>query len=235
MRLDRYLCSATGDSRSTVRSWVRAGRVTRNGDVVKRAGESVSEGDRVCLDGTLLERPAPRYLMLNKPAGAVCTATHADPRSVLNCVPARSGAPLQCVGRLDVDTTGLLLLSDDGQWNHRVSRPGRSTKVYRVALADAWTDQMLDHLCTGVQLRGEQRLATARDVTPLGPDTLSITLDEGRYHQVKRMLAAVGNRVVGLHRLSVGSLTLDESLLPGGWRALSEGERVQAEGLGDTA
>ncbi|MEM9601329.1 MAG: pseudouridine synthase [Pseudomonadota bacterium] len=235
MRLDRYLCGSTGDSRSTVRTWIRAGRVTRNGTVATRPAEPVSNGDCVSLDGTVLVLRGPRYLMVNKPVGTVCTAAHADPRSVLNCVPIQAGARLQCVGRLDIDTTGLLLLSDDGQWNHRVSRPGRSTKVYRVALAAAWTDQMLDHLCTGVQLRGERRLAVACDVTPLGPDSLRVTLDEGRYHQIKRMLAAVGNRVVGLHRLSVGALALDDSLAPGAWRELTEIERCRAEGLDEAA
>ncbi len=180
----------------------------------------------VTLDGEVIAPLQSRYLMLHKPLGTVCTARHADPRSVLNLLPDDQRKPLQCVGRLDVDTTGLLLVTDDGGWNHNISRPGCTAKVYRIELARPIDETALGALLEGVMLRNESRAARAQWVDRVDALTLRIAVLEGRYHLVRRMVAAVGNHVASLHREAVGDVVLDPALAPGQWRALSESERA---------
>lgn len=227
MRLDRFVSDATGVSRSEARRIIRDGRVSLSGTAIQKPSASVAPVHEVRLDGDQLVAMAPRYLMLNKPKGKVCTAVGADPRSVLRLVPQTGRVPLQCVGRLDVDTTGLLLLTDDGQWNRRMSRPGHLLKLYRVDLAKACTDAALARLLGGVDLKCEQKVAVAKSVEVLGETRVEIAVDEGRYHLIKRMFAAVGNRVLQLHRISVGSVRLDHALQPGQWRTLTDSERLR--------
>jgi 16S rRNA pseudouridine516 synthase len=143
---------------------------------------------------------------------------------------------LHLVGRLDLDTTGLVLLTDDGDWSHRITAPRKKRpKVYRVRLAHAWSreEPALTILREGVSLRGDDRPTAPAEVDWLGGDDLRLVIREGRYHQVKRMLAAVGNRVVSLHRERIGALALDPSLSPGAYRSLTEIERELA--LSDTS
>ncbi|MEM6985050.1 MAG: pseudouridine synthase [Pseudomonadota bacterium] len=225
MRLDRFLADGTGATRSDVRRLIRAGRVSLDGQPVRHAGVAVAQGAVVCLDGNVIAKPAMRYVMLNKPPDCVCTAAHDDPRSVLRLLPTCGRKPLQCVGRLDVDTTGLLLLTDDGQWNRRVSRPGHLNKVYCAELAEPCTNDAIAALCAGVQLRHEAREAVALRIERVAETCINITVDEGRYHLIKRMLAAVGNRVVALHRIAIGPIALDAGLAPGEWRNLTDAER----------
>jgi len=223
MRLDKYLAHASGASRKQVKQWVKAGQVTVDREVVTDAGHHTSALAQVCLRGQPLQLAGLRYLMLNKPAGTVSTAEHADERSVFALLPAAERRALHVVGRLDVDTTGLLLLTDDGQWSHRITAPvSHCHKVYRVGLSDPLSAAAGEKLLSGVQLNDEKRLLRARALHQLGDRCVDITLGEGRYHQVKRMFAAVGNHVESLHRLQIGALRLDEGLAIGQWRALSE-------------
>lgn len=224
MRLDRFLADATDASRSDVKAWLRAGRVTVNHACTRRAGTRLGRDDRVYLDDREVLAVPARYLMLHKPAGTVCTAADSDPRSVLRLVPQSVRRPLQCVGRLDVDTTGLLLLTDDGQWNHRMIRPGSRLKVYRASLAGSLSDEAQQQLLSGVVLKGETTPAVARSIERIDDLTINLAVDEGRYHMVKRMIAAVGNRVLHLHRESVGGLVLDPLLDSGAWRELTDDE-----------
>lgn len=225
MRLDKYLAHASGASRKQVKQWVKYGKVTVGGQTARDAGLAVTEQSIVCIDGRQLQVSGLRYIMLHKPVGTVSTAEHADPRSVLALLPAAERRALHVVGRLDVDTTGLLLLTDDGQWSHRVTAPvSHCRKVYRVGLSDALSSADAEQLLAGVQLNGEAGLLRARALLQHSERCVDITLGEGRYHQVKRMFAAVGNHVEKLHRLQIGALQLDDSLQPGQWRALSESE-----------
>lgn len=196
-----------------------------DGAPTRNSSSTVDETACVCLDGSPLTVQARRYIMVNKPAGTVCTALHADPRSVLALFPIDRRHPLQCVGRLDIDTTGLLLVTDDGDWNHRVSRPGQVLKVYRATLVEPLSDTAIETLTSGVALRNEGRPALAHSLQCVDSRTCLIGIREGRYHVVRRMFAAVGNRVVQLHRESIGALTLDGGLAPGEWRELAVGER----------
>lgn len=173
------------------------------------------------------------YIVLHKPEGTECSQKPSRYPSVYTLLP----APLrtrpargviqgvQAVGRLDQDTTGLLLLSDDGQFIHRMSSPKKHVpKVYRVTAKHAVSDVQLQKLLAGVVLDDDPKPVRAAACTLIDDHTLDLTLTEGKYHQVKRMLAAVSNRVEALHRRSVGSFELPPNLAPGQWRWLLPSE-----------
>jgi len=173
---------------------------------------------------------AKAYLMMHKPAGTECSQKPSTYPSIYTLLPAPlrqrpcKGAVqgVQAVGRLDQDTTGLLLLSDDGQFIHRMSSPKKHVpKVYRVQLKHAVTPVQIERLLAGVVLDDDPSPVKAADCVPLGEHAIDLTLTEGKYHQVKRMVAAVGNRVEGLHRWRMGTLVLPADLAPGQWRWLS--------------
>jgi 16S rRNA pseudouridine516 synthase len=144
---------------------------------------------------------------------------------VLELLPPCARAGLHVVGRLDLDVTGLVLLTDDGDWSHRVSAPRRRCpKTYLADLAQPIADAALEVLRRGLRLRGEERDTAPAVVTRLGASRVRVTVTEGRYHQVKRLFAAVGNRVTALHRERVGTVALDPALAAGAWRALTDEE-----------
>jgi 16S rRNA pseudouridine516 synthase len=165
---------------------------------------------------------AQAYLMLHKPVGYECSNKPTFHPSVFRLFPPHIVARgVQCLGRLDEDTTGLLLLSDDGQFIHRWSSGRKNTpKVYEVTLKHAVTDALVASLLAGVQLHDEPGLVAAAACLPIDDHHLRLTVCEGRYHQVKRMVGAGGNRVEALHRSRIGGLELDSALQPGQWRWL---------------
>jgi 16S rRNA pseudouridine516 synthase len=185
----------------------------------------LAEGAAVTLDGAPVGPRGPRYLMLHKPAGCVCAARDGRHPTVLDLLPVAERSGLHVVGRLDLDVTGLVLLTSDGAWSHRVSAPRRRCpKTYLADLAQPIADAALEVLRRGLRLRGEEEDTRPAAVERLAPDRVRLTVTEGRYHQVKRMFAAVGNRVLALHRERVGPVALDPALAPGAWRALTEEE-----------
>jgi 16S rRNA pseudouridine516 synthase len=225
MRLDRFLSHAIGLTRSEAQSAVRAGRVAVNGAPARDAALKVADGAVVALDGRLVSARGPRYLMLHKPAGCVCATTDGVHPTVLELLPEVERDGLHVAGRLDLDVTGLVLLTDDGAWSHRVTAPRRKCpKTYLAGLTEPIAEAALDVLRRGVRLRGEEEDTQPAAVECLAPDRVRITVTEGRYHQVKRMFAAVGNRVAALHREQIGPVALDPRLVPGGWRALTAAE-----------
>jgi 23S rRNA pseudouridine2605 synthase len=220
MRLNAYLARAGVASRRGAEELIRAGRVRVNGQVASLA-TFVERSDRVELDGRPLELEALAYVLLHKPAGVVTTAS--DPhgrRTVVDLVdlPQR----VVPVGRLDADTTGALLLTNDGPLAHRLMHPRYEVdKVYGVDVEGEPDDEALRRLAEGVELDdGPTAPAGARR---LGPSRLELTLHEGRKHQVKRMCEAVGHPVRSLHRSRYAGLTV-AGLDPGEWRALTREE-----------
>jgi 16S rRNA pseudouridine516 synthase len=163
-------------------------------------------------------------VMLHKPAGYECSQKPKSWPSVLTLLPPplrRRG--LQPVGRLDQDTTGLLLLTDDGALIHKLTSPKRHVpKVYLADLAEPLTDQQIAQLLQGVVLHDDPKPVRAAAAEAVAPSRLQMTLTEGKYHQVKRMVAAVGNQVVSLHRSSFGALALPDELAPGQWRWVAD-------------
>ena len=229
MRLNAYLARAGVASRRAADELIKAGRVTVNGEP-GQLNTFVGARDRVELDGRPLEPQALAYVLLHKPAGVVTTAR--DPqrrRTVVELVdrPAR----VVPVGRLDADTTGALLLTNDGPLAHRLAHPRYGVeKVYEADVEGEPSDEALERLRSGVEL--EDGLTGPAEVRRLGPSKIELTLHEGRKHQVKRMLAAVGHQVTRLHRSRYADLTL-ERLEPGAWRELEPDEVARLQSLGN--
>ncbi|MGH8493767.1 MAG: pseudouridine synthase [Moraxellaceae bacterium] len=225
MRLDKFVASNTAYSRSEVRQLARAGRLQVNGLPVKDPGLALKPTDTVLLDGALLRARGPRYFMLHKPAGVVSATEDGGHRTVLDLLIGESRDELHVAGRLDIDTTGLVLITDDGQWSHRIKAPGQHEKRYRVHTARPIAPDAVQQFAQGLLLRGEEDQPTrpAR-LQILAPCEALVWLQEGRYHQVKRMFAAVGNHVETLHREAVSGIELDASLPEGGFRPLTPEE-----------
>lgn len=226
MRLDKYLSQATGLSRSQVRRRIKAGEVSVAGDIIKNAAFIVSEQADISLEGERIAAPQARYFMLHKPADTVCANKDRDHATVIDLLWQEPRAEkLQIVGRLDADSTGLVLLTDDGQWNHKITSPRHATpKVYRVQLAEPLAAQQAEQLRQGVWLRQEKQRTLPAQLEAINECVIRLTITEGRYHQVKRMLAAVGNHVTALHREKIGAICLDAGLQPGEYRPLSNSE-----------
>ena len=227
MRLNAYLARAGVASRRGADELIKAGRVTVNGQP-GQLNTFVESRDRVEVDGRPVELQALAYVLLHKPPGVVTTAR--DPqgrRTVVDLVehPSR----VVPVGRLDADTTGALLLTNDGELAHRLAHPRYEVeKVYQAEVEGEPSDEGLQRLRAGIELDdGPTAPAQARR---LGPGRIELSLHEGRKHQVKRMLAAVGYPVISLHRSRYAGLTL-EGLEPGAWR---EVEPFEVEALRET-
>jgi len=223
MRLDKFLAHTADLTRTLAKQAIKQQRVTINLKAAQSPAQVVLTSDEIRFDNKLLGFPGNRYIMLNKPAGYVCTredSYHADIFSLLE-----NSDDLHVAGRLDADTTGLVLVTNDGQWSHRVTAPRHKCgKVYRVTLDQALTNSQISQLTQGVMLHGEARPTLPAQLEPVSDLQVRFTIHEGKYHQVKRMFAAVENKVVTLHRESIGQIKLDNSLQPGEWRELTNEE-----------
>jgi len=224
MRLNAFLARAGVSSRRGADELVKAGRVRVNGEP-GRLNTFVAPGDRVEVDGLEVVEQRVAYLLLHKPAGTLTTANDPQGRpTVVQLVPREPR--VVPVGRLDADTTGALLLTNDGELAHRLAHPRYGVeKTYDVQVEGDPDGEALRRLREGVEL--EDGLTAPARARRLGPGRVELVLHEGRTHQVKRMLAAVGHPVVHLHRSSYAGLTV-ERLEPGAWRAL---EPREVEGL----
>lgn len=223
LRLDKLLADSGRWSRKEARELIRQGRLTCNGQPVRQPdGKADPERDELRVDGQPLGWSQYRYLMLHKPAGYLSATEDRQGPTVLDLVPPELGRPgLAPVGRLDKDTTGLLLLTDDGAMAHGLLSPRRHVdKVYLAQVEGTATQADCLAFRQGILLEdGTQCLPAGLE--PLGPGLCRVTLREGKFHQVKRMLASRGLPVTGLHRCSMGPLALDESLEPGQLRPLT--------------
>lgn len=234
MRLDRLLANMGYGSRKEVQALVDDGRVTLDGGAVKKADmrvvlEAGLEG-RLLVDGEALD-PLPGFvIMLHKPVGMTCSHKEAG-KLVYDLLPPRwrmREPAISTIGRLDKETSGLLLLTDDGQFLHRVISPKHHVvKRYRVALARPLHGDEGEIFASGrLMLEGEDAPLMPAGYTQDGPQQATVELSEGRYHQVRRMFAAVGNHVEGLHRDRIGHLDLPEDLAAGEFRILADASRA---------
>ncbi|HSV78301.1 MAG TPA: 16S rRNA pseudouridine(516) synthase [Ramlibacter sp.] len=232
MQLQDILFSQGFGPRRVCLGLVQQGRVTVAGEpVLDPFAEYDPEGLLFGVEGKPWTWQAKAYLMLHKPAGYECSQRPSAWPSIYTLLPPplrqrpnKGSTPgVQAIGRLDQDTTGMLLLSDDGAFIHRMSSPKKHVaKVYEVGTADPIGPRQVDRLLEGVVLDDDPKPVRAAACAPTGERALQLTLTEGKYHQVKRMLAAVGNRVVSLHRSRIGNLSLPADLLPGQWQWLDQ-------------
>jgi len=224
MRLDRFLARHTPHGRRQIRPLLAAGRVRVDGTIEKNTQREISEFSQVTLDGTQLRASNPAvYLMLNKPAGYLSATTDPTHPTVMELIdPKDNPSSLHIAGRLDRASTGLLLLTNDGQWSRQLTEPKEGVpKIYQVETAHPITEKTATLFRQGIYFAYEDLTTQPADLVIQAPQRCQLTIYEGRYHQIKRMFHAVGNRVTALHRLSVGTITLDPTLPPGSYRKLT--------------
>lgn len=230
MRLDKYVSAALGLSRAEGRALLAAGRVAVGGAVCKKGDTALAAGAAVTLDGRPLALEEYVYLMMNKPAGVLCATEDGRDKTVIDLL---GGADekyrrraLFPAGRLDKDSTGFVLLTDDGPLAHALLSPRRHVeKRYLVTLDTPVTQQMIEGFAAGVTLADGTGLKPARLLPDEGdPCRCTVLLTQGVYHQIKRMFGVYGAGVNALHRTAIGPVQLDERLAPGEWRALTPGE-----------
>ncbi|MCD7824427.1 MAG: rRNA pseudouridine synthase [Clostridiaceae bacterium] len=225
-------------TRSEVKKLIRQGRVLFNETPADRPERKVTENDRVFVDGKQVVWEQYEYFMLNKPAGVVSATKDAKDRTVVDLIKCPHSRELFPVGRLDKDTEGLSLLTNDGALAHRLLSPGKHVeKTYFVRVTGVLTEQDILFFQNGIDIgdstltkpavlsrieKGQRAAATGETVCT----ELFITITEGRYHQIKRMFAAVGKKVLYLKRVSIGGLQLDQGLKPGEYRRLTEQEKA---------
>nr|WP_321163127.1 pseudouridine synthase [Vibrio coralliirubri] len=223
MRLDKFLCKSTDLTKPEAIERIHNGEVTVNSETITDESTQVHESNTILLNDTPLKLREFRYLLMHKPAGTICSNIDEVYPSLFNYIEIDKASELHIAGRLDADTTGLVLITDDGRWSFNITLPTKSCKkVYRVSLSRDIKDDVADKFKTGIQLQGEQKLTRPAELEVITSKEVLLTITEGKFHQVKRMFAAVGNRVVGLHREQIGDVRLDVEA--GQWRYLTKAE-----------
>ncbi len=225
-RLDKFLSSQTALSRKEAQRAIKEKRVLLNGTVIRAADTKVdTESDTVSLDGQPLIYQQYVYYMMDKPAGVVSATKDREERTVLDLLPPelyRDG--LFPAGRLDKDTTGLLLITDDGDYAHRMLSPKKHVQKRYIATLDREPDDSIASAFEAGIVLGDGTVCKSGQAVPLGGCRVAVEISEGKYHQVKRMFAALGYHVEALRRVRIGGLALDEGLHPGEVRALTAEE-----------
>ncbi|RJG41928.1 16S rRNA pseudouridine(516) synthase RsuA [Motilimonas pumila] len=224
MRLDKFICETKNLTRAEAKRCIKVGMVKINQQLVTQAATKVASSDEVMFNDQVVSLIGPQYIVLHKPAGYVCSTQDEEYPCVMRLIHSPHAHKLHIAGRLDVDTTGLVLLTDDGQWSHKVTSPKHACeKVYQVTLAEPIAAEAVEQFAEGIMLRNEHKATLPAQLVIHEPLSVTVTLSEGKYHQVKRMFAAIGNKVVGLHRANVGSISL-QGLAEQEWRYLTADE-----------
>ena len=223
MRLDKFICKSTELTKTQAVELIFEGRVKINSDAVTHESTQIHENNYITLDGKeLIARPF-RYLLMNKPADTICSNIDEVYPSLFNYINEGNNAELHIAGRLDADTTGLVLITDDGRWSYSIITPAKKCeKVYRVGLRHPISEDAADIFSSGIQLQGESQLTRPAKLEVVAPKEVLLTITEGKFHQVKRMFSAIGNKVTSLHRERIGEVTLDVEA--GEWRYLTDAE-----------
>jgi 16S rRNA pseudouridine516 synthase len=229
IRLDKLLSSLGYASRSETKSLLRDERITIDDEIAKKPDTKVTH-DQILFDGEPLDPPEGMVILMNKPAGVVCSHDDGEGQLVYDLLPVRwriRDPKISTIGRLDKETSGLLLLTDDGQLLHRLTSPRHHIpKLYEVTLDRPLKGVESEIFAAGtLMLNGEKSPCLPAKLTIIDDTHVTLEITEGRYHQVRRMFAAVGNHVVSLHRSRIGTLTL-ENLQSGEYRIVSRDEIV---------
>ncbi|WP_019528069.1 pseudouridine synthase [Dasania marina] len=224
-RLDRYLSQKLGIKRGDVRLMLARGRVRVNGVVAVDINQRVGEFDHVVVDGQVLQVREPVYIMMHKPMGVVSATKDEKNKTVIDLLQRSDKNALHIAGRLDFNSTGLLLLTNDGRWSRRLSEPATKVmKWYRVRLQKPVTPDYIAAFAEGMYFSFEDITTLPAELKIVSDYVADVGLMEGRYHQIKRMFGRFQNPVLELHRMAVGNLQLDETLAAGESRELSADE-----------
>lgn len=230
MRLDKYISNSTDLSRSEAKRVIKHSLVAIDDRTISDPAQKVAPNQIVTIEGAAIRHVGNRYFMLNKPAGVVSVSKDKLHTTALQLMYEHRSETLQIAGRLDIDSTGLLLITDDGKWNHRLTSPRSDcAKLYSVGLATEIGADYAQKLAAGVQLEGEKHRCLPASMQQIDSHHLSLQIAEGKYHQVKRMFAALGNHVMSLHRTQIGSILLDTDLEPGDYRPLTPAEVASSQ------
>lgn len=216
MRLDRFICRSTELTKGEATTVIQSGQVFVNDAAIIDPSVQVHENNQIRLNDKTLTPREPRYLLMHKPINTICSNIDEAYPSLFNCIEIEKASELHIAGRLDADTTGLVLITDDGRWSYNITHPQHlCKKVYRVTLRAPLTEEARTLLTQGILLQGEDtptrpaKIELVSGAKSVENSQVLLTITEGRYHQVKRMFAAVGNKVVGLHREQIGEIRLD--------------------------
>lgn len=229
IRLDKYLADMNLGTRAQVKEYIKKGKVQINGQIQKKPEIKVNiYKDEILMDGKQVKYISYEYYMLYKPKGVVSATQDKRDKTVVDLIFGKNRKDLFPVGRLDKDTEGLLLITNDGELAHRLLSPKKHVeKTYFAKIQGAVTEEDRKKFREGIDI-GEEKLTLPAKLSVLKMEAISeveVTIVEGKFHQVKRMFAAIGKPVLYLKRLSMGSLTLDESLKKGEYRPLTEVEK----------
>ena len=225
MRLDRFIESKLAVSAQSVRELFLQRQVLLNGIAVSEGRGRISEFCRVEVAGRILQSREAVYIMLHKPQGCVSATKDAKNKTVIDLIDFPQKENLHLAGRLDFNTTGLLLLTNDGKWSRKITQPTHKIpKTYLVQTKEVITEDYVRVFAEGIYFGFEDLTTLPAELTILSPYSARLTIYEGRYHQVKRMFGFFNNEVVGLHRLSMGKIILDTNLAAGEYRLLTAEE-----------
>lgn len=229
MRVDRFLSNLPQFNRQQVRLLLIEKRIRVDGQVICDPRHEIRTFSRIEFDGHVLQAGKPaRYFMLYKPPGCVSATQDVEHPTVLDLLDEPDKHDLHIAGRLDFNTSGLLLITNDGHWSRHVTQPQtKMPKVYYVETEQEITEAYISKFSEGVYFAFEDLTTLPASLELLGPRSARLSIVEGRYHQIKRMFGFFDNKVVRLHRESIGPLLLDSQLAPGEYRALSEQEVMQ--------
>ena len=227
MRLDKYISNQTPLSRSEAVKAIRSGRVSVDGAAVREAKTQINEKSHsISLDGNEINFKENVYLMLNKPVDYISSTEDRNHQTVLELIPDDYACrnPFPC-GRLDIDTTGLVILTDDGPWGHNITSPKKKCfKTYIVDSLRNLSEEEIVKLQEGLFIAGDDKMTKPAKVKILDDCKYELQISEGRFHQVKRMFEAIGNKVLKLHRKAIGAIHLDAELEEGQFRELTDDE-----------
>lgn len=228
-RLDRLISQKTEFKRKEVRLLVAQRRILINGVGADSVNQVVGEFDRIECDGVILQNNQAKYVMLHKPTGVVSATKDDIHPTVMDLIADHIECDdLHIVGRLDLNTSGLVLLTNDGAWSRQLTAPeSKVPKVYQVELANELSEDYIDAFAQGMHFPFEDIITQPAKLKILSPHVAEVTLMEGKYHQIKRMFGRFRNPVMKLHRSQIGNLKLDASLREGQCRVLNE-EELQA-------
>ncbi|MBV1931340.1 MAG: pseudouridine synthase [Porticoccaceae bacterium] len=229
-RLDRFISRQLNIKRGDVRPLLAKSRILVDGRVAKDIQQTIHQFSHVVFDGQTLQDNTPRYVMMHKPIGVVSATQDDQHQTVIDLLDPGQHDKLHIAGRLDFNSSGLLLLTNDGRWSRHLCTPGNNIhKRYRVELEKPLTEDYIRAFAEGMSFDYENITTQPAHLKIISKYIAEVSLVEGRYHQIKRMFGRFQNRVLQLHRLSIGALSLDQSLLPGQSRALT---RLELKHLG---